>query len=254
MPETADVGDGGSVFAPASGAHKRLRIEEIHGALKKHHPARKRICLGGGRVSGRSRENLITGLIPRVDLVQQRPVALTPLNAESDAPVERHLPPSFRRPGATVLGHTGTVTSDTPSVEVLRRYSEIHAEREARVVAFRTAHPPIFFDPYIPQVSAAPSQQPEVTAPTQGAPPFTAQEVVARPLVVLPATMNEVAAPPPSTAQEVVPPPSSAAQEVAPVPPTSQALATTQSVSSMLQSFAFEDTRDGYDNDPNSLF
>ncbi len=63
MPETADVGDPGSVFAPASGAQKRPRIEEIHGAIKKHAPPRKRICLGGGRVSGRSREHLISGLI-----------------------------------------------------------------------------------------------------------------------------------------------------------------------------------------------
>ncbi len=57
MPETADVGDAGSVFAPASGAHKRPRIEVIHGAAKNPIPPRKRICLGGGRVSGSSREN-----------------------------------------------------------------------------------------------------------------------------------------------------------------------------------------------------
>ena len=35
MPETADVGDAGSVVAPVSGAHKRPRIEAIHDVIKK---------------------------------------------------------------------------------------------------------------------------------------------------------------------------------------------------------------------------
>ncbi len=53
----------------------------------------------------------------------------------------------------------------------------------------------------------------------------------------------------PAAAQEVVAPRLSAAQEVAPVPPTSQAPTSTQSVSSMVHSFAFEDTRSGYNDD-----
>ena len=76
-----------------------------------------------------------------------------------------------------------------------------------------------------------------------GAQPAATNEVVARPTVALPGATQEVVAPLPS-----------AAQEVAPVPPTSQAATITQPVSSMLQSFAFDDTRDGYSNDPNSLF
>ena len=69
-------------------------------------------------------------------------------------------------------------------------------------------------------------------APTQGA---IHQEVVAPTQVAI--------------AQEVVaPPPLTAAQEVAPVPPTSQPVHAS-SVSLMLQSFSFEDTRSGYYDD-----
>ena len=103
MPETADVGDAGSVFAPASGAQKRPRIEAIHEAAKKSTPARKRICLGGGRVSGRSRENLITSLISRVNIIHQQPVELPTVAEDHGRASERHLPPSFRRPDTTVL-------------------------------------------------------------------------------------------------------------------------------------------------------
>ena len=113
VPETADVGDGGSMFAPATRAYKRPRLEKIHRAIKKQSPPRKRICLGGGRVSGRSRENLITSLLPR----GQQPVDVS---SEGVAPRERHLPPSFLRQG----------TGGAVVVEV-RRYSEIHAEIEA---------------------------------------------------------------------------------------------------------------------------
>ena len=61
-------------------------------------------------------------------------------------------------------------------------------------------------------------------------------EVVAPPPVAMPAASRVVVSPPPSAAQEV------ASGSVA-----SQALATTHSVSSMRQSFAFDETRDGFD-------
>ena len=144
MPETADVGDGGSVFAPAFGEHKRPRIEAIHGAIKKHAPPRKRICLGGGRVSGRSRENLITGLISRADLVHQQTVLVNPGAEDHGRATQRHLPPSFRRPDTTVLDYSQTVTPVLQVVQftsrgpvsltaeqAVRRYSVIHAQTEA---------------------------------------------------------------------------------------------------------------------------
>ncbi len=89
VPETADVGDGGSVFTPAPRAYKRPRLEKIHRAIKKQSPPRKRICLGGGRVSGRSRENLISGVLPRVDIVQQKPTEVIPEDTERGATRER---------------------------------------------------------------------------------------------------------------------------------------------------------------------
>ena len=58
--------------------------------------------------------------------------------------------------------------------------------------------------------------------------------VGARPTVALPAATQEVVAPLPSAAQEAASGP--------------QAPSSTQSVSLMLESFAFEDTRDGYDH------
>ena len=157
MPETADVGDAGSVFAPASGAHKRPRIEAIHEAAKKSTPARKRICLGGGRVSGRSRENLISGLISRADLVQQQQhqqqqtVEVSSLAEDHGTATQRHLPPSFRRPGTSLLIRA------TVDPAIVRRYAEMRAETDAQVRAFRLRHPPIFYTPDIPQVSATPS-------------------------------------------------------------------------------------------------
>ncbi len=207
------------MFAPASGANKRLRIEEIHRGAKKQHPTWKKICMGGGRVSGRSRENLINELLPRVDIVQQKPAEAIPesaarreLRQNSDYDLyetssrPRHLPPSLAARPTTI----GPLTQ----VQEVRRYSEIHAEMEA--------------------------------ASTQ------LHATIAVPGAQLLAT-NEVASPP-SVAQEIASPPPFAAQEVAPVPPTPLPPTKTQSVSSMLQTFAFEDTRDGYDNDPNSLF
>ena len=81
------------MFAPDSGAHKRPRIEVIHGAAKMSIPPRKRLCLGGGRVSGRSRENLISGLISRAYLgkQEQQIVEVSPVDSESGATRERRL-------------------------------------------------------------------------------------------------------------------------------------------------------------------
>ena len=148
MPETADVGDGGSVFAPASGAHKRPRIERIHQTVNKQNPPCKRICLGGGRVSGRIRDTLITGLISRVDLVQQPLILVTPVNSESGAVRARRLNSDYD------LYETSSRTRQPPPAEAvrpttrgwvnlsieqdLRRYSEIHAETEA--ASARLAH------------------------------------------------------------------------------------------------------------------
>ena len=136
MPETADVGDGGSVFAPASGAHKRRRIEKIHRTVNKQNPPCKKICLGGGRVSGRSRENLISGLISRADIVLQQ---VTPVEENHARASERHLPASFHRERTTALSQsiTGTVDSLIP-----------HLPESAP----REIHPPLDFNNlgYIP--------------------------------------------------------------------------------------------------------
>ena len=158
MPETADVGDAGSVFAPASGAHKRPRIEAIHDVAKKQHPARKRICMGGGRVSGRSRENLISGLISPLDLVRQQHVEVTPVAEEHGRATQRHLPANFPRHRTTALSHAIAASVDPA---IVRRYSEMRAETEAQVRAFRLRHPPIFFAPDMPRVSAAAAQEPQ---------------------------------------------------------------------------------------------
>jgi len=328
VPETADVGDAGSVFAPTSGAHKRPRIEIIHQTVNKQNPPCKRICLGGGRVSGRSRDTLITGLISRADLVQQQTVALSPLAEDHGRSTERHLPPSFRRPGATV------------DPAIVRRYAERRAEIDAQVSAFRLRHPYVFFAPDMPRVSTATAQEPQpiqsevlteepgthapgTQEPATPSQPASTQEVVAihqeivapAPVVQVvqftasgpvtltaeqavrrysvihaenvaahaqwvaeteeaaqrwadslsdtpqaiisgtaasqPADSQEVIAPTQVTiTQEVVAPPPSTAQEVAPVEPTPQPIHTfTRPISSMLQAFAFEDTRSGYYDD-----
>ena len=169
MPETADVGDAGTVFAPASGAHKRPRIERIHQTVNKQNPPCKRICLGGGRVSGRSRENLISGLISRADLVLQQPVEVTPVAEDHGRATQRHLPASFRRPGATV------------DPAIVRRYAEMRAETDAQVRAYRLRHPHTFFAPGMRRVSTATAQvsqamQSEVIAEESGTQALHTQE------------------------------------------------------------------------------
>ncbi len=230
MPETANVGDAESVFAPASGAHKRPRIEAIHDVAKKQHPARKRICMGGGRVSGRSRENLISGLISPLDLVRQQHVEVTPVAEEHGRATQRHLPANFPRHRTTALSHAIAASVDPA---IVRRYAEMRAETDAQVRAFRLRHPPIFYIPDAPRASAATPQEPqpmqsEVATPVSGAEPAIDQQVPS----------------PPSAAQVVASPPSAAQ------PTTSQPFhAFTQPISSMLQSFAFEDPRSGYYDD-----
>jgi len=384
------------VFAPASGAHKRPRIEAIHDAPK-HQPARKRICLGGGRVSGRSRENLISSLLPQVNIVEQSapvphlpnsapreihppldftnlgyiphggpntpqsyteqftprgPVTLTEeqavrryseihadtvaaharwvaeteeatqrwagslpdtpqaivsgrgasqtagsqeviaptqvaIHLELIAPTQgahvaigqevtpapgsaapdddtssraaqpppsvrasqRHLPPSFRRPGATV------------DPAIVRRYAEMRAETDAQVRAFRLRHPPVFYMPDAPRATPQEPQPMQSVVATNGpgAEPSITQEVVTPPpstaqVVASPSSASQVVASP-SFAAQVVASPSTAAQVVAPPsstahPATSQPIhAFTRPITSMLQSFAFEDTRSGYYDD-----
>ena len=114
----------------------------------------------------------------------------------------------------------------------VRRYLVIHAETEA-------AHPR-----WVAETEEAAqrwadslSYKPQaIISGTAAAQTAGSQEVVAPTLGAQVTISQEVASPPPP----------SAAQEVAPVPPTPT---TTQSVSAMLQSFAFEDTRSGYYDD-----
>ncbi len=79
VPETADGPDGGSLFAPSSGAHKHPRIEVLHGPIKKAYSPRKKICMGNGRLRGRSRECLITGLHPLAEIAEPRSVDVIPI-------------------------------------------------------------------------------------------------------------------------------------------------------------------------------
>ena len=129
------------MFAPASGALKRPRIERIHDVIKKYSRTRKRIILGGGRVSGRSRDNLITSLISRGELVQKQPVEVTLVDSESQAARERRLNSDYD------LYETSSRAGQPPPFEGvrstrrrwvnlsieqdLRCYSAIHAETEA---------------------------------------------------------------------------------------------------------------------------
>ena len=92
--------------------------------------------MGGGRVSGRSRENLISGLIPQVNIVEQ---SATHPHLPESAPREIHPPLDFNNLG--YIPHGGprleyvqftargpiTLTAE----EAVRRYSVIHAETEA---------------------------------------------------------------------------------------------------------------------------
>ena len=274
MPETADVGDPGSVFAPASGAHKRPRFEAIHQTGKKQNPPCKRICLGGGRVSGRSRENLITGLISRADLVLHEPIEVTPIAEDHGRAAQRHLPPSFRRPGTTVLDYSQTippvlqVVQFTPSGPVtltaeqaVRRYSIIHAETVAARARW-DAETEEAAERWADTLSETPQA---IVAGTAAAQPATTNAIVAPTTIperdglevdVAPTTISErdgleVDVAPttilPLTEAEVVIANAAVAQDVSsrPVHPSSS----TQTGLSMLRAYAFEDTRSGYNDD-----
>ena len=291
-------------------------MEAIHDVAKKSTPLRKRICLGGGRVSGRSRENLISSLISRAALIQQRPLEVTPRNEESDAPREMQesqgydlydaarragepLPYDYVRPtrraGQSPPSEAASPTTRgwvSRSIEQdLRRYTEIHAESEAASTHLRatlansapagrqaaTAE--------LPPPQATVSQQPApsqsaVVAGTAAAQPAATNQIVAPTTIptrerlevdVAPTTIPtrerlevdvavttiptherlEVEVAPTSIRQlsgdEVVVAHAAVAQDVSsrPIHPTSS----TQSVSSMLRSFAFEDTSSGYYDD-----
>ena len=217
------------MFTPTTRAYIRPRLEKIHRAIKKQSPPRKRICQGGGRVSGRSRENLISGLIPRVELAHQPPIVVSPVDSESGATRERrqnsdydlyetssrprHLPPS--------LAIRPTTRGPLTQMQEVRSYSEIHAETEPASAQLRAT---------IAAAGAQLAATQEVVAGTAGAPPTATHDVA-------PPTPGA----PPAAAQDVTSRPI-------------QASSFTQTVSSLPQSFTFEDTRDGYDNDPNSLF
>ena len=112
----------------------------------------------------------------------------------------------------------------------LRRYSEYHAELEAaaaRWAASLTETPQELIARNIREQTTGTH---EVVAPTSGEQSAGSNEVVARTLAT------------PPTAAQVVVAPTPASQPI-------QASSSTQTVSSMLQSFAFDDTRSGYDDD-----
>ena len=261
------------MFAPASGAHKRPRIERIHQTVNKQNPPCKRICLGGGRVSVRSRDTLITGLISRVQLIQQPPIVVPPVETESGA--------GQPHPSEAVRASTrGWVNL---SIEQdLRRYSEIHAETEAASARLRTTLATAGAS------GAQPAAMTEVVAPTtiseRDVAPTTIRERAGLDVDVAPTTISERDVAPttiqerdrlevdvaPTTipqvsVEEVVVAHAAVAQEVlAPTPgaqptdrhevsqPPSQPIqvsSSTQTIYSMLQSFAFDDTRSAYNDD-----
>ena len=251
MPSTADVGDPGTVFAPNFAVHKRPRLDAIHGSEKRlAHPSKK-ICLGGGRVSGLTRQSLISGLLPRVEIVES---AVSVVEGDTPASKERNLPPSFTSSGNTAQAPPSSVVRQPsrwqetlPVEQEVRRYSEYHAELEAAAARWAASLPET------PEelVPLTPGQ--EVVAPTPGVLPAAGQDLVAPTPGVQPDAAQEVVAPTPgaqpAAGQEVVAH-AYVAQEVS--PPAVQAIQAssyTQTVSSMHQSFAYDDTRSGYDDD-----
>ena len=259
MPSTADVGDPGTVFAPNFAVQKRPRIDAIHGPEKRLAHPPKKICLGGGRVSGLSRQTLISGLLPRVEIVES---AVSVLAGESDTTKERHLPPSFTSPSTTAQGASLSAATigrsswhQGQSVEQdVRRYSDIHAETEAALWRWAAS----FADP--PQDDAPPQPAPNLSV-AAAQPVASERSGTLLPVAQVVAALEHGGEPAahatqapgsePAAALEVLAQPA-AAQEVAPQPPASQPIQTssaTQTVSSMIQSFAFDDTRSGYSDD-----
>ena len=129
--------------------------------------------------------------------------------------------------------HSGPVNLTVE--QAVRRYSVIHAETEAARARWDAETE----EAAQSWADALPDTPQALVAGTAAAQPTGSKEVVAPTLGAQVTISQEVASPPPP----------SAAQELAPVTPTSQEPTTTQSVASMLQSFAFEDTRSGYYDD-----
>ena len=204
------------MFAPASGAHKRPRIERIHGTVKKPIPHLP--------------ESAPRDIHPPLDF-----------NNLGYIPHGGPMTPQSYTRQVVQFTESGPVTLTLE--EAVRRYSVIHAETEAararwdaetEEAAQRWADSlPDTPQAIISGTAAAQTAGSQVViAPTQVA---IAQEVVAPTQVAI--------------AQEVVAPTQVAIhQEVAPVPPTSHPVHAS-SVSSMLQSFGFEVTRSGYYDD-----
>ena len=230
------------MFAPNFGVHKRPRLDAIHGSEKRLLHPHKKICLGGGRVSGLSRQSLISGLLPRVEIVES---ALSVVLGDPPSAKERHLPPSFtstgnstQAPPSSVVRQPSRWQERLPVEQEVRRYSEYHAELEAAAARWAASLPETPEEMIAPNTGVQPAAAHEVLAPTTGAQPAAGQEVVAPTSVAQPAAAQEVVAQA-SVAQAVSPP---ASQPI-------QASSTTQTVYSMLQSFAYDDTRSGYNDD-----
>ena len=183
--------------------------------------------MGGGRVSGLSRQSLISGLLPRIEIVES---TLNVIEGDTPAAKERHLPPSFTSSGNTAPPPPSSVVRQPsrwqetlPVGQELRRYSEYLAELEAAAARWAASFPETPEEMIAATPGAEPAAGQEVVAPTPGAQPAAGQDVVAQA----------------SVAQAVSPP---ASQPI-------QASSTTQTVYSMLQSFAYDDTRSGYNDD-----
>ena len=251
------------MFAPSGVAHKRPRLEAIHGPEKKLVHPPKKICLGGGRVSGLSRQSLISSLLPHVNIVEQS--ATDPTLPES-APIEIHPALDFGHLEYVGEGgdmarqaYTMQVVQFTPrgpvtltAEEAVRRYSEIHAENEAanqRWAAQTEEAAARWADSLteIAQPIAAEQHttiQSEVVAPTSISQRDGLEVVVATTTIRQRDGLEVDVAPTPGA------PPAAGQEAFAPAPASQpiQASSFTQTVSSMLQSFAFEDTRSGYND------
>ena len=129
-----------------------------------------------------------------MDIVRQQHVEVIPVAEEHGRATQRHLPANFLRHRTTALSHSIRASVDPA---IVRRYSEMRAETEAQVRALRLRHPPIFFAPDMPRVSAAAAQEPQ---PMQS-------EVATHALGVEPAVTRVLIAPiQVSIGQEVVAP------------------------------------------------
>ena len=136
----------------------------------------------------------------------------------------------------------------------MRRYSDIHAETEAALWRWAAS----FADPPQDDDAAQPAGIQSVAAAQPFASEMSGNLLPVGQVVAALEHGGEPAAhatqapgSEPAAAQDVIAQPA-AAQEVAQQPPASHPIQTssaTQTVSSMIQSFAFDDTRSGYSDD-----